>query len=416
LFTFPGEGSSTVDNTSGHSPLLPPARMNSSSSDHEHQDVKQEAPEGSYAPLDPNDEFDLRNGILKDGNDTDYLPSDISTSGSESTAKRPERNVITEEDVQSLKQKADCWASEEDVLDMMERRGGKDTRPNVVVSKKAFANVVFNSRPVTFDIDSYIKFYTDSFEIGKKELQLRLVALEADEIAKISATKIEIELLKQEYDTKLRDLNFRIQASEALEDDNKDATKQLDDALSKNVRLEEKVRKLEEILRGVRDGSNILSVPPPAVARLRLSHPSRESFSSVNSVGDGRDNRKRDLSPSVPSHNAPKKIRSEAWNKWNRDGNKMETGWVLGIARTILHGKTAPDLHALLAKVSAAADDFKSLFPLDNDPEDGIRYRNSETHSAFQNLHAELQIPSIAQIRSSTCFELLLRQDHWYYP
>jgi hypothetical protein len=70
------------------------------------------------------------------------------------------------------------------------------------------------------------------------------------------------------------------------------------------------------------------------------------------------------------------------------------------VARTILHGKTAPDLHALLAKVSAAADDFKSLFPLDNDPEDGIRYRNKEHHSAFHNLHAELQIPSIAQGRA----------------
>ncbi len=194
MFTFPGEGSTTVGDTSGHSPLLSPARMNSdsSSSDHEHQDVKQEAPEGSYAPLDPNDEFDLRNGILKDGNDTDYLPSDISTSGSESTAKRPERNVITEEDVQSLKQKADCWASEEDVLDMMERRGGKDIRPNVVVSKKAFANVLFNSRPVTFDIASYIKVYTDCFEIGRKELKLRLVALEADEIAKSLQPKLNL--------------------------------------------------------------------------------------------------------------------------------------------------------------------------------------------------------------------------------
>jgi hypothetical protein len=127
---------------------------------------------------------------------------------------------------------------------MMERRGGKDTRPNVVVSKKAFANVLFNSRPVTFDISSYIKVYTDSFEIRRKELQLRLVVLEADEIAKISATKIELDLLKQKYDTKLRDLNFRIQASEALEEDTKDISAQLDDALSKNVRLEDKVRKL----------------------------------------------------------------------------------------------------------------------------------------------------------------------------
>jgi hypothetical protein len=42
LFTFPEVGGMTVSATSSHSPLLPPARMNSSSSDHEHQDVKQE--------------------------------------------------------------------------------------------------------------------------------------------------------------------------------------------------------------------------------------------------------------------------------------------------------------------------------------------------------------------------------------
>jgi hypothetical protein len=84
----------------------------------------------------------------------------------------------------------------------------------------------------------------------------------------------------------------------------------------------------------------------------------------------------------------------------------------------------APDLHALLAKVSAAADDFKSLFPLDNDPEDGIRYRNSEPHSAFQSLHAELQIPSIAQGRTfalnfyygkiiGTIHDVLVRRDNF---
>ncbi len=62
------------------------------------------------------------------------------------------------------------------------------------------------------------------------------------------------------------------------------------------------------------------------------------------------------------------------------------------------------------------------MFPLDNDPEDGIRYRNSETHSAFQNLHAELQIPSIAQGRAyalnfyygkiiGTIHDVLVRRD-----
>jgi hypothetical protein len=94
------------------------------------------------------------------------------------------------------------------------------------------------------------------------------------------------------------------------------------------------------------------------------------------------------------------------------------------MARTILHGKTAPDLHALLAKVTAAADDFKSLFPFDTDPEDGIRYRNREPHSAFQNLHAELQIPSLAQGRTfalnfyygkiiGTIHDVLVRRDNF---
>jgi hypothetical protein len=267
----------------------------------------------------------------------------------------------------------------------LEEKGIKSSRPVVVVSKKAFADVLFNSRPVAFDFNKYVKVYTDSFEVGTKELQLRLVTHEAEEMAKISAASVEIELLKKEYDAKVRDLNFRIQASDALEEDTRDTSNQLRDALDKNVRLEEKVCKLEEVLRGVRNGSNILSVLPPAETRMCPSDPSRESSSSVTSVSDSRDARKRDLSPSVPSNNAPpKKQRSEAWNRWNREGSKAATGWIFGVARTILHGKTAPDLHALLAKVSAAADDFKSLFPLDNDPEDGIRYRNREPHSGFR--------------------------------
>jgi hypothetical protein len=105
---------------------------------------------------------------------------------------------------------------------MIEKRGGKDTRPNVVISKKAFANVLFHSHPVAFDINTYIKAYVDSYEVGRKDLEIRLVALEADEIAKISSSSIELEQLKQDYDVKLRGLNFRIQASEALEEDTKE--------------------------------------------------------------------------------------------------------------------------------------------------------------------------------------------------
>jgi hypothetical protein len=137
------------------------------------------------------------------------------------------------------------------------------------------SDVLFNSRPVTFDFNSYIKVYTDSFEIGAKELHLRLVAHEAEEMAKMSAATIELELLKKEYDDKLRALNLRIQVSEALEEDTKDATEQLNDALSKNVVLTEKVRKLEEVLKGVRNGSNILSVLPSTNTRMRPSDTSQ---------------------------------------------------------------------------------------------------------------------------------------------
>jgi hypothetical protein len=105
LFTFPQEGDTLVCADPGHSPLLSPARMNSSSSDHENQDVKQEPHEGPYV-LDPNDEFDLRNGVLK-SDIYDCLPS---SSGSDRNNTRPERTVITEEDVQNFKEKANCWA------------------------------------------------------------------------------------------------------------------------------------------------------------------------------------------------------------------------------------------------------------------------------------------------------------------
>ncbi len=184
---------------------------------------------------------------------------------------RPERKVITEEDVLCYKEKANCWACTEDVLDMLENKGIKSTRSNVVVSKRAFAVVLFHSRPAAFDIGEYIKAYTDSYEVGRRELELRLVALEAQERARISSTSIELEQLKDKYDAKLRDLNLRIQVSAALEEDTKDNSKQLDAALSDNVKLQEKVRKLEKILRGVRDNSNILNIPPHVKATVRPS-------------------------------------------------------------------------------------------------------------------------------------------------
>jgi hypothetical protein len=49
----------------------------------------------------------------------------------------------------------------------------------------------------------------------------------------------------------------------------------------------------------------------------------------------------------------------------------------------------------LLAKVTLAASNFRDLFPSDNEPEVGLRYRNEERHSEFKDLQIELLIPTI---------------------
>ncbi len=64
-----------------------------------------------------------------------------------------------------------------------------------------------------------------------------------------------------------------------------------------------------------------------------------------------------------------------------------------------LHSKSIIELDALLAKVNLAASDFRSLFPSDNEPEIGLRHRNSEPHSEFLEVQAELLIPTINQGR-----------------
>ncbi len=61
----------------------------------------------------------------------------------------------------------------------------------------------------------------------------------------------------------------------------------------------------------------------------------------------------------------------------------------------MLQGKSIIELDALLAKVNLAASNFRSLFPSDNEPEIGRRHRNSEHHPEFEEVQAELLIPTI---------------------
>ncbi len=70
-----------------------------------------------------------------------------------------------------------------------------------------------------------------------------------------------------------------------------------------------------------------------------------------------------------------------------------------GPAQKVLQGKSQIELDALLAKVTLAASNFRALFPGDNEPEVGIRHRNAERHSEFQDLQTGLLIPTIEQGR-----------------
>ncbi len=148
----------------------------------------------------------------------------------------------------------------------------------------------------------------------------------------------------------------------------------------------------------------VMTIPPHVETPVRPLDPARESSSSLSSsVVDVKDNRKRDLSPpSKSKHNAPMKknrstLQKDVWNTWNKNGVRVATSWGVDTLRTILHGKSKPDLNELSAQVSLAADNFKSLFPVDDEPEDVIRYQNEEPHTEFLSLQTELKIPSIAE-------------------
>ena len=116
--------------------------------------------------------------------------------------------------------------------------------------------------------------------------------------------------------------------------------------------------------------------------------------------------KKRDLSPEYQTHNNSssfkkpyEKSRLNAWGTWNRDGNQVATACGQRSVLTLLQGKSPVELDALLAKVNLAASTFRALFPGDNEPEVGIRHRNAERHSEFQDLQTELLIPTIEQGR-----------------
>jgi hypothetical protein len=107
--------------------------------------VKQEPSEGQRTlNSDPNDEFDFRNNLLADQDDN-LFSSSLSSASDNKTALK-ERSIITRQDVEVIRSHGSAWQSENDALMAIMRHSiSKDSRPNLVIDKKALASVLFHS-------------------------------------------------------------------------------------------------------------------------------------------------------------------------------------------------------------------------------------------------------------------------------
>ncbi len=285
-----------------------------------------------------------------------------------------------------------------------------------MIDKRALASALFHSRPPLDVFDEIIKAQAESFKLGKINFEDRTSKLRASESRKICAPRQEVERLKAEYEEKLRDLNLCIQASIALEESKQVSTRHLDEVLNDCKNLKDQNQRLQAILKNVRNGEKLIpekpiptpssAKPPIRVAQIvpnLLDAPQRSSSGSSASMSpfaNAKDLKKRDLSPGSKTHNSstskkPCASINNVWQRWQRDGNTVAMVYINGPALRVLQGKSDVELDALLAKVTLAASNFRDLFPNDNEPEVGMRYRNEERHFEFKDLQIELLIPTI---------------------
>jgi hypothetical protein len=322
--------------------------MSSSSSEETPTEVKQEPSEGQRnLNYDPNDEYDLRNNLLADQDDN-FFSSSLSSASDNKTASK-ERSVITRQDVEVIRSHGSAWQSENDVLMAMRHLISKDSRPNLVIDKKALASVLFHSRPPPDVFDEIVKAQAESFKLGKIDFENRMFKLQASESRKICAPRQEVERLKAEYEEKLMDLNLRIQASIALEESTQVSTKQLDEVLNDCKNLKDQNQRLQKaILKNVRDGERLTpnasqAKPPIRVTEIVptlvdvVQRSSCGSSASMSPFANARDLKKRDLSPDSKTHNSSSSKKpcdklNNIWQRWNRDGNAVAMAYIQGPA------------------------------------------------------------------------------------
>ena len=337
---------------------------------------------------------------------------------SSSDASESSHSCVTQNVFEAINNTADTWEGEDDVLQAMKSLAL--TKPTVVVNTKVFAGVVFKARPPVCEVKELLQAQEKSFEVAKRDLNKRLAQIRASETLKMQEPRRQLEQLISDYDEKLRVLNLRLQASDALMGDSKNATEQLesslDDALTENRALKEKLKSLQSVLHDVfqhgnfplKERANRID-PSNDPARQSSSVGSSVSLSSVstavNSVKleSGGMSKKRDLSPAskTDDHDQKKlKPKSEIWWQWNQSGHRVATDYVTGPIRAFLITRTKTELERFLGHLQQAADDFRTLFSTDNTPEIGIKKRNEEKHIKFLALQLELMIPTIERGRT----------------
>jgi hypothetical protein len=165
---------------------------------------------------DLNDPFDIRNMPL-------YTQGDVclSSSASDDKTSSVERSVITREDVEVIRSHASDWQTENDALMAMRHLISKDSRPNLVIHKEALASVLFQTRPPSDALAELARAEAESFKAGTRDFEKRMAKLAKDESKKICAPRREVERMKAEYEEKLKALNLCIQASIAIDLENR---------------------------------------------------------------------------------------------------------------------------------------------------------------------------------------------------
>jgi hypothetical protein len=360
-----------------------------------------------------------RESIARSGSTSNQTGDSGGQSSSDATSI--DSLTINQQLCDSISSTSDSWVDESDVLAAMQNLSLSSSR--VVVSSKVFAGVMLKARPPSYDVSKLVAAQERSFKVAQQDLDRRMTSLRASESKKIQEPRKKMEQLVLDYEEKLRVLNVRLQAGEALQSDSVGTTAQLENALeeahSENRALKEKVKNLQKILKDVFETGTAVQEDSKAKqqsscddSKQSSSHGSHVSKHSSTST-DVAQRRKRDLSPPKPKMEEfewkkpkPRNVTNEAWTQWAHIGNVESAEYASGPVKEFLVTRTKDELTRIHAQVLRASEDFKNIYPkLDpsrQHPEDAILSRNADLHLPFARLQSELMIPTIAQGRKSS--------------